>query len=192
MCRRLASIATRVPAFFWGPSRIHCTAFAGLAICTVGSDLHTNAQETALRFTDMSKACGIQFQHDDGSTGSYHIIEAMSAGLALFDYDNDGDIDIYLLNGSRLEETRAMRPRNCLFRNDGNWQFTDVTDIAGVGDTAASLGVAVGDYDNDGDSDIYVNNYGPNVLYQNKGDGTFASVGEHSGVTNGNRVGAGV
>jgi hypothetical protein len=85
----------------------------------------------------------------------------------------------------------AQTPRNALYRNDGNWLFKDVTDNAGVGDTGHGLGVAVGDYDNDGHPDIYVNNHGPNVLYHNNGDGTFTDVTKKAGVHNGNQMGAG-
>ena len=134
----------------------------------------------------------IGFRHHDGSGGRYYIIEAMSAGLALFDYDRDGDIDIYFLNGAPMPGTRAdTKPRDALYRNQGNWQFTDVTQQAGLGDTEHGLGVCVGDYDNDGDADLYLNNFGPNVLYRNNGDGTFTDATAQAGVQNGNRVGAG-
>jgi hypothetical protein len=119
-------------------------------------------------------------------------METVTAGLALFDYDNDGDIDIYFLNGAPLEGTKCdVPPTNALYRNDGNFKFTDVTKQAGVGDTGYGLGVAVGDYDNDGDLDIYLNNFGPNVLYRNNGDGTFTDVTQKAGVDNGFQVGAG-
>ena len=145
-----------------------------------------------ITFSDMSATSGITFQHNDGSKGEYHIVETMCAGLALFDYDNDGDVDIYFLNGNGDGPGAATVPaRNRLYRNNGNWRFLDVTEQAGVGDTGHGLGVAVGDYDNDGDQDLYVNNYGPNLLYQNQGDGTFKDVTQSAGVANGNRVGAG-
>ncbi len=83
-------------------------------------------------------------------------------------------------------------PRNALYRNDGDWHFTEVTESAGVGDTGFGLGVAVADYNNDGDPDIYVNNFGPNVLYQNNGDGTFSDVTAEAAVACGSKVGAGV
>ena len=112
--------------------------------------------------------------------------------MALLDYDRDGDEDIYFLNGSPLPGTKATEPpRNALYRNDGNWKFTDVTERAGVGDTGYGLGVCAGDYDNDGDLDLYVNNFGPNVLYRNNGNGTFTDVTRRAGVAAGNRVGAG-
>ncbi len=121
-------------------------------------------------------------------------METVTAGLALFDYDNDGDIDIYFLNGAPLHGTKvATPPRNALYRNDGNFRFTDVTRQAGVGDKGFGLGVAVADYDNDGDSDLYVNNYGPNVMYRNNGNGTFTDVAKQAGTQgDSSGVGAGV
>jgi len=145
-----------------------------------------------ITLTDVSKQSGIRFVHTDGSSGQRYIVETVTAGLALFDYDNDGDVDIYFLNGAPLKGTKVkVAPRNALYRNEGNWTFTDVTAQAGVGDTGYGLGVAAGDYDNDGDADLYLNNFGPNVLYRNNGDGTFTDVTAQTGVANGNQVGAG-
>jgi hypothetical protein len=141
---------------------------------------------------DVTKQTGITFVHTDGGSGLHYIMETVSAGLALFDYDGDGNIDIYFLNGAPLKGTKVnVAPKNALYHNDGNWKFTDVTEKAGVGDQGYGLGVAVGDYDNDGDPDIYLNNYGPNVLYRNNGDGTFTDVTKKAGVDNGFNVGAG-
>ena len=128
----------------------------------------------AIIFSDVTKETGITFIHTDGSSGQRYIVESVSSGLALFDYDRDGNIDIYFLNGAPLKGTKFDKaPKNELYRNEGGWRFTNVTDQAGVGDAGFGLGVAAGDYDNDGDLDIYVNNYGPNVLYRNNGDGTL-------------------
>ena len=147
----------------------------------------------AIVLRDVTRDTGITFRHTDGSSGRHYIVESVSSGLALFDYDKDGDVDIYFLNGAPLKGTKVdTPPKNALYRNDGNFKFTDVTDKAGVGDTGFGLGVAVGDYDNDGDLDIYVNNYGPNVLYRNNGDGTFTDVTAQAGVANGHKVGAAV
>jgi hypothetical protein len=120
-------------------------------------------------------------------------METVTAGLALFDYNNDGLVDIYFLNGAPLSGSSAQeRSHNALYRNDGQWRFTDVTASAGVGDTGFGLGVAAADYDNDGDLDLYVNNYGPNVFYQNQGDGTFLDATNQAGVATGDVMGAGV
>ena len=148
------------------------------------------AQPIVLR--DVTVQSGIAFRHTDGSSGRRYIVETVTGGLALFDYDGDGDQDIYFLNGAPLRGTEFDRPpTNALYRNEGDWNFTDVTAQAGVGDTGFGLGVAVADYDNDGWLDLYVNNYGPNVLYHNNGDGTFSDATGIAGVADGNKVGAG-
>jgi len=147
--------------------------------------------ERAIVLTDVTEDTGITFVHTDGGSGKRYIVEAVASGLALFDYDRDGNVDIYFLNGAPLKGTMPKTaPKNELYRNDGAWKFTNVTDQAGVGDTGFGLGVAVGDYDNDGHLDLYVNNYGPNVLYRNKGDGTFEDVTRKAGVAAGHKVGA--
>jgi hypothetical protein len=145
-----------------------------------------------IRFTDVTEQTGITFKHTDGSSGKRYIVESVAAGLALFDYDGDEDIDIYFLNGAPLQgAVFDSPPRNALYRNDGNWSFTNVTDRSGLGDTGYGLGVTVGDYDNDGDADVYLNNYGPNVLYRNNGNGTFTDVTKSARLGNGDKVGAG-
>ncbi|HCO92756.1 MAG TPA: hypothetical protein DIU00_02195 [Phycisphaerales bacterium] len=145
----------------------------------------------AVVLNDVTRETGITFIHTDGSSGRRYIVESVTSGLALFDYDRDGDVDIYFLSGAPLKGTKYDKaPKNALYRNEGGWRFTDVTDRAGVGDTGFGLGVVAGDYDNDGDLDIYVNNYGPNVLYRNNGDGTFSDVTAQAGVADGSKVGA--
>lgn len=124
----------------------------------------------------------IAFQHSDGSGGERYIVETVASGLATFDYDGDGRIDIYFLSGAPLPGTEAAQPpKNRLYRNLGGWKFADVTDQAGVGDTGYGLGVAVADYDNDGLPDIYISNFGANVFYRNQGDGTFRDVTDATG-----------
>jgi len=154
------------------------------------SSAHGAAGQIVL--TDVTSKTGITFRHTDGSSGRRYIVETVSAGLALFDYDNDGNIDIYFLNGAPLKGTEVKTaPRNALYRNLGQWKFADVTERSGLGDTGYGLGITAGDYDNDGDQDVYLNNYGPNVLYRNNGDGTFTDATKTAGVDNGDRVGAG-
>ena len=149
----------------------------------------TNAE---IRLTDITAQTEISFRHTAGGSGKQYIVEYITGGIALFDYDGDGDSDIYFLSGAPLRGTTSRStPTNALYRNDGKWKFTDVTLTAKVGDPSHSLGVAVGDYDNDGHPDLYVNNFGPNRLYRNTGDGTFEDVTNAAGVANGNRVGAG-
>ncbi|GIX05853.1 MAG: RNA-binding protein [Candidatus Poribacteria bacterium] len=134
-------------------------------------------------FTDATDEAGIRFQHVDGRSGQKYFVETLGSGVALFDYDNDGDLDIYFVNGAPLPGYVPQGvPKNRLYRNEGNWKFTDVTDLAGVGDEGYGHGACVGDYDNDGDLDLYVTNFGPNVLYQNNGDGTFTDVSQRAGV----------
>ena len=145
-----------------------------------------------IQLRDMSAETGITFKHTDGSSGRRYIVETVTGGLALFDYDGDGDEDIYFLNGAPLLGTKADKPpTNMLCRNNGDWTFTEVTAEAGVGNRGFGLGVAVADYDNDGDLDLYLNNYGANVLYRNNGDGTYHDVTGAAGVSNGHKVGAG-
>jgi hypothetical protein len=135
-------------------------------------------------FRDASATCGITFRHTDGSSGQRYIMETIASGLGLIDYDNDGYLDIYFLNGAPLRGTPAPAtpPTNALYRNNGDGTFTDVTEKSGAGDPGYALGCAVADYDNDGDEDIYITNYGPNVLLRNNGDGTFTDVTQEAGV----------
>ncbi|MFO7906640.1 MAG: CRTAC1 family protein [Planctomycetota bacterium] len=145
-----------------------------------------------IHLVDMTADSGITFRHNHGGSGQGYIVQGMVAGLVLFDYDADGYIDIYFLNGAPLKGTVLDKtPRNALYRNNGDGTFSDVTEQASVGDAGFGLGVTAGDYDNNGFPDLYLNNHGPNVLYRNNGDGTFSNVTESSGVRNGDTVGAG-
>ena len=154
--------------------------------------LLTMSGKGAIQLTEVTDDSGITFVHTNGASGKFHIVETVAAGLALFDYDNDNDIDIYFLNGAYHDsDPTGTPPRNSLYRNDGAWRFVDVTETAGVGDQGYGLGVAVADYDNDGDTDLYLNNHGPNVLYRNNGDGTFTDVTKSAGLDDEPLMGAG-
>ena len=124
------------------------------------------------------------FKHRSGTPAKDYILEAPSGGVAVLDYDGDGRPDIYLINGSTIAAMRGKEkpPRAALYRNLGNWKFEDVTEKAGVANERWGMGVAVGDYDNDGRPDIYVGNFGVSRLYHNNGNGTFTDVAEKLGV----------
>ena len=175
-------------------------------------------------FVDVTREAGIEFIHDQGTKLTL-LPEVMGSGCAFADYDGDGDLDIYLVNGTGPTNGRDKRtiPSSALYRNNGDGTFTDVTKIAGVGDPRWSTSAAFADYDNDGYLDIYVGNYvdfdeplvpvdfelkkyvkatstllpqpyksQPNSLYHNNGDGTFTEVGEISGVAHENGKSLGV
>ena len=137
-------------------------------------------------FIDITHAAGLaKFHHRSGSPEKHTILETPGSGVALLDYDNDGWLDIYLLNGSTVAALKGKEPapRAMLLHNNHDGTFTDVTDKAGVANERWGFGVAVGDYDNDGWPDIYVSNYGKNRLYHNNHDGTFTDVAEKAGLT---------
>jgi hypothetical protein len=159
---------------------------AALLLAIVGAGLAPVAaggQETALRFEDVAAAAGLRTATWAGRPERPHILESGGTGAALFDYDRDGDLDIYLVNGWRLAGPRVVeRGRNRLYRNRGDGTFEDVTDAAGTGDDGWGAGVAAADADGDGDTDLFVTNFGPDVLYINAGDGTFRRQSEPPGI----------
>lgn len=131
----------------------------------------------SVTFVEVAEESGIRFTHTDGKSGKRLFNEQYGSGGGFFDYDNDGDLDIYLINARPQEEqVDATLPTNVLYRNNGDGSFTDVTRVAGVGDTGYGVGATTGDYDNDGDTDLYLTNFGPNILYRNNADGTFTDV----------------
>ncbi|MDQ2944345.1 MAG: CRTAC1 family protein, partial [Acidobacteriota bacterium] len=153
------------------------------------------AQETANNipgnFVDVTAASGVNFRHLASHTSRKYLLETMGSGVALFDFDNDGRLDIFLVNGAPLTDPtpKGSIPQksgpefwNRLFHQKPDGTFEDVTEKAGLQGIGYGMGVAVGDYDNDGYEDLYVTAYGGNKLYHNNGDGTFTDVTEKAGV----------
>lgn len=136
-------------------------------------------------FEDVTQRSGLSaFRNHTGTPEKAYILELATGGVALFDYDNDGWLDIYLINGSTYRALKGLEPppHAALFHNNHDGTFTDVTAKAGVSNDRWGFGVAVGDYNNDGWPDLYVTNFGKNRLYRNNGDGTFTDVAEQAGV----------
>ena len=136
---------------------------------------------TAPYFRDVTDAMQLDFRHINGFSAERRLVETMGSGGALFDFDNDGDLDLYLVQGNSLSPLTESSPTNRLYRNDAG-VFVDITTSANVGDTGYGLGAVAADYDSDGYRDLYVTNLGKNVLYRNNGDGTFTDVTENAQV----------
>ncbi len=142
------------------------------------------AADGGFQFVDVGAEAGLTRIVWAGRPGKDHLLDSAGTGAAWFDYDRDGWIDLYLVNGWRLEDGRIVeRGKNALYRNRGDGTFADVTDAAGVGGEGHwGGGVAVADFDADGWPDLFVTNFGPNLLYRNRGDGTFENVAARAGV----------
>jgi len=143
-----------------------------------------------ISFADITRAAGIDFHLTCGGPQKLYIMESMCGGIAVFDYDNDGWMDIFLVQGSTLEDLKAGKCRpSKLYRNNHDGTFTDVTAKSGIAHCGWGFGVAVGDYDNDGHEDLYITYLNGAVLYHNNGDGTFTDVTAKAGVGNAGRWG---
>lgn len=145
-------------------------------------------------FTDMTADSGVDFVNASSGTSQKYLLESMVGGVATIDYNVDGRLDLYFVNGAALQDPMPAGAApdksdplywNRLYRNDGDWRFTDVTEEAGVRGLGFGQGVAAGDYDNDGLPDLFLASFGRNVLYRNLGDGTFGEVTELAGVVGG-------
>lgn len=162
------------------------------------ADLYANKGADEI-FIDQTQASGLEFVHFNGMSGELYFPEMMGPGVGLFDYDNDGDLDVYLVQGHMLGPDKKLKDAvypptsgqplsDRLYRNDlgrdgaGSLRFTDVTGSAGIKAGGYGMGVAAADYDNDGDVDLYVTNFGSNQLWRNEGDGTFSDVTAQAGV----------
>ena len=132
---------------------------------------------TTVRFTDVTRDAGLDFDHVNGASPAKHLVETIGSGGLFFDYDGDGWIDIFLVDGGSIADPAiARQARHRLYRNRGNGTFEDVTAQSGIRHRAYGMGACAGDYDNDGHVDLYVTSVGPNTLYRNTGQGGFTDV----------------
>jgi len=172
--------ARRTRSFFgfsWG-----CLIAAGMALAQQGQPA-IGPSAGPIVFQEVSpKTSGITWVHDNAASPPHYLPETIGPGCAFLDYDNDGWVDIFLVNSGPSDFFTPQKPlRNALYHNNHNGTFTDVTEKAGLAETKSfGMGVAVGDYDGDGWPDIYITGYGHNTLYRNNGDGTFTDVSEKS------------
>jgi enediyne biosynthesis protein E4 len=168
------------------------TVFPMLLACGFLSLLATNADESkAVVYLDITPSTGIRFNNNNSATADKYLIETMTGGVAIFDYDADGWPDIFFVNGARIRSGQADKEPpeksapefwNRLYRNNHDGTFTDVTEKAGVRGNGYGMGVATGDYDNDGFEDLLVTNFGSVILYHNNGNGTFTDVTSKAGL----------
>ena len=157
-----------------------------LGISLASSHLNLSFPPTAVKFTDIARSAGITFVHDNAASPEKYLIETMGAGCAWIDYDQDGLLDLFLVNSAATPLYAPKLPlRGALYHNNGDGTFTDVTARAGVGaEGLFGMGVAVGDFNNDGYPDLFVLGYGRCILYRNNGDGSFTDVTAKAGVEN--------
>ncbi len=173
----------RLPRRRVAPVRTACTArFFVAAVLVFLTAIGAFGQ---IRFRDVASEAGVDFVLESGPTPRKPMIEAVAGGVAAFDADEDGLIDIYFVNGADAGSLRKRGPShwNRLYRNLGGMRFSDVTETSGVSGIGYSMGVAVGDYDNDGDGDLFVAGYRANILYRNNGRGEFTNVTSEAGIT---------
>lgn len=151
-----------------------------LIIITIFIQFTLDAQSYV--YDDVAQDHGLDFVHDHGGSGEKFYVETMGSGVCLIDYDNDDDLDIYFCQGAPLPGwDKNVQLKNRLYRND-NGRWTNVSEKTGVGDTSYSIGCACGDVDNDGDTDLYVTNFGADILYINNGNGTFTDLTTEMGI----------
>lgn len=173
---------TLFPIFLFAMSGVACND-SGQPVATPVRTDSTPAAKSQW-FTDISDEVGLDFVYGAVADNRLQLPAIMGGGVALFDYDNDGDLDLYLINGYEVEPGTATgdQDRNQLYRCEENGHYSDVTIESGLGDNGYGMGVAVGDIDNDGDLDVFVTNYGRDSLYRNQGDGSFVDITAVAGV----------
>jgi len=164
--------------------RAHC--WTGGLIVLMGVSLLAKSEppDEQSPFVELTAESGIEFVHQRGASLMKYLVETQGSGCALLDYDQDGLLDIFLVDGGLTPDSPPVTSQgHRLYRNLGNWKFKDATAGSGIRSTRSyGMGVAVGDYDNDGYPDVYITNFGSNNLYHNNGDGTFSDLAEQAGV----------
>ena len=174
--------------------RLRATREKVLEVVEAGPQSRPASTAPPIAFVDETARSGVNFKTANSKTSEKYLMESMVGGVAMLDFDADGLLDLFLVNGAALADPMPegarpdkSEPRywNRLYRNDGDGTFTDVTEEAGVAGHSYGMGAVAGDYDNDGHADLYVTNYGNNILYHNNGDGTFRDVTEQAGVGGG-------
>jgi len=145
-------------------------------VAALTAESHSQSPTTAGNFTDVTRVAGIRFTHNNGAFGARYLPETMGSGCAFIDYNNDGWPDIFLVNGLNWPERSGPSSTPRLYRNNRDGTFADVTASAGLNVAIYGMGATVGDYDNDGNMDLFVTAVGPNHLFRNEGDGTFTDV----------------
>jgi hypothetical protein len=173
-------------------SRRELLKFMGTALAVPRISPKSAPPPLKVKFVDVAAPAGIHFRHENAATPEKYLIETMGSGCGWIDYDQDGFLDLYLANGAATKLYKPAQPlRSALYHNNGDGTFTDVTEKAGVGaEGLFGMGVAVGDFDNDGFPDLFVLGYGRCILYHNNGDGTFTDVTARAGVANEGRWGS--
>jgi len=163
-----------------------CILALAVTAMIASGDTASREAPIAVRFADVAQQAGIDFIHDNAASPEKFLIETMGSGAAWLDFDKDGFLDAYLVNSAATEVYKPSKPlRSVLYRNNGDGTFEDVTATAGVGAAGLfGMGVAAGDFDNDGDTDLFVAGYARSILYRNNGDGTFEDVTAKAGVGN--------
>jgi hypothetical protein len=158
-----------------------------VAVCALAAATGAERAPGTIRFQAIGAASGIAMRLEHSPTPDKHLIESMTGGLAVFDYNDDGRPDLYFVNGAAIPSLEKSEPRflNRLYRNDGDWHFTDVTAETGVGGVGYAMGAAAADFDNDGHQDLFVAGVGRNMLYRNTGGGTFEEISGKAGIRGG-------
>ena len=180
--------ALSTPLWRWNRSltvRAGADASSALATGDDAAKREVHSPESPVQFVDVARQAGLTIPNVWGGTEhKRYIIEAKGSGIAFFDYDQDGWLDIYLTNGTRFNEKwpAGQAPTSHLYKNNRDGTFTDVTEKSGLGRTGWQTGVCVGDYDNDGWDDLFCCFWGHNILFHNNGDGTFTDVSRKAGV----------